>query len=154
MHCYGEGVERKPETMVDALARIVFGGVALTSQALDHAFEGRDLTFTQWWAIAIVGESDTGCRVGDVARRMSASLQATSHLLRRLEDRRLLSLTRDEQDRRATVARLTAEGALLRTAVMAHRRELLADMARGIDTSAPADEVLAELARRFATYHR
>ena len=154
MHCYGEGVERKPETMVDALARIVFGGVALTSQALDHAFEGRDLTFTQWWAIAIVGESDTGRRVGDVAHRMNATLQATSHLLRRLEDRRLLSLTRDEEDRRATVAQLSPEGARLRVAVLAHRHDLLAGMARGLDPSAPADEFLGELARRFAEYQR
>jgi DNA-binding MarR family transcriptional regulator len=140
--------------MVDALARIVFGGVALTSQALDHAAQGRDLTFTQWWAIAIVGEADTGLRVGDVARRMNATLQATSHLLRRLEDRGLLSLARDEQDRRATVARLTPEGVGFRAAVLAHRRELLAGMARGLDPSAPADEFLSELAGRFAAYHR
>ena len=92
---------RTPETLVDALARIVFGGVALTSQALDHIAQRRDLTFTQWWAIAIVGKDDTGLRVGNVARRINASLQATSHLLRRLEDRGLLSLARDEQDRRA-----------------------------------------------------
>lgn len=140
--------------MVDALVRIVFGGVALTSQALDHAAEGRDLTFTQWWAIAIVGEADTGLRVGEVARRMNATLQATSHLLRRLEDRGLLSLARDEEDRRATVARLTPEAVRFRAAVLAHRRELLAGMTRGLDRSAPADEVLSELARRFVAYHR
>ncbi len=140
--------------MVDALARIVFGGVALTSQALDRAAVGRDLTFTQWWAIAIVGEADSGLRVGDVARRMDATLQATSHLLRRLEDRGLLSLARDEQDRRATVAQLTPEGVRFRGAVLAHRRELLAVMARGLDPSAPADEFLGELARRFKTYPR
>jgi DNA-binding MarR family transcriptional regulator len=140
--------------MVDALARIVFGGVALTSQALERAAVGRDLTFTQWWAIAIVGESDPGLRVGDVARRTDATLQATSHLLRRLEDRGLLSLTRDENDRRATVARLSPEGARFRAAVLAHRRELLAVMARGLDPSAPADEFLGELARRFAEYQR
>ena len=147
-------MEEAHEIMVDALARIVFGGVALTSQALDHAAEGRDLTFTQWWAIAIVGESDRGRRVGEVAQRMNATLQATSHLLRRLEDRGLLSLTRDEKDRRATVAQLSPEGARLRAAVMAHRRELLAGMVRSLDPSAPADEVLGELARRFAAYQR
>jgi DNA-binding MarR family transcriptional regulator len=148
------GVERTPEDMVDALARIVFGGVALTTVALDHASKGRDLTFTQWWAIAIVGESDSGLRVGEVARSMNAALQGTSHLLRRLEDRGLLSLTRDEKDRRATVAQLSPDGARLRAAVMAHRRELLAGMARSLDPSAPADEVLGELARRFAAYRR
>ena len=140
--------------MVDALARIVFGGVAVTSQALERAAVGRDLTFTQWWAIAIVGESEKGRRVGDVARRTDATLQATSHLLRRLEDRGLLTLARDEQDRRASVAQLSPEGARLRAAVLAHRRELLAGMARGLDPSAPADEFLGELARRFAEYQR
>lgn len=140
--------------MIDALARIAFGGVALTSAALDQATEGRELTFTQWWAVVIVGESDEGCRVGEVARRMNAAVQATSHLLRRLERRGLISLARDERDRRATVARLTPEGSRFRAAVLAHRRELLAEAARGIDPSAPADEVLGELASRFTTYHR
>jgi len=92
--------------------------------------------------------------VGEVAHRMNATLQATSHLLRRLEDRGLLSLTRDQNDRRATVAQLSPEGAHLRAAVLARRRELLAGMARGLDPSAPADEVLVELARRFAAYPR
>ena len=100
---------KTPDSMIDALAHIVFGGVALTSAALDHATEGRDLTFTQWWAIVIVGESDDPHRVGEIARRMDATVQATSHLLRRLEGRRLISLTRDEDDRRATLARLTPE---------------------------------------------
>lgn len=135
--------------MIDALARIVFGGVALTSAALDHATDGRDLTFTQWWAIVIVGETADGHRVGSVARRMNATVQATSHLLRRLEGRGLISLTRDERDRRATVVRLTSEGAHFRADVLAHRREALAKLARGIDPSAPAGEVLEELARRF-----
>ena len=100
------------------------------------------------------GNPILGLRVGDVARRTDATLQATSHLLRRLEDRGLLSLTRDENDRRATVAQLSPEGARLRAAVLAHRRELLAGMARDLDPSAPADEFLGELARRFAEYQR
>jgi len=145
---------KTPDPMIDALAHIVFGGVALTSAALDHATDGRDLTFTQWWAIVIVGESDDGHRVGAVARRMGASVQATSHLLRRLEGRGFISLTRDERDRRATIAQLTPKGSGLRVAVLAHRRELLAELAQGVDASAPAWQVLQELAGRFGALGR
>jgi DNA-binding MarR family transcriptional regulator len=140
--------------MIDALARVVFGGVSLTSVALSRASDGRDLTFRQWWAIVIVGESADGCRVGEVARRMGASIQATSRLLRRLEGRGLLSLTRGESDRRATVARPTPEGSRFLVAVLSHRRALLAELARGIDPSTPADEVLDELAGRLAAKSR
>jgi DNA-binding MarR family transcriptional regulator len=148
------GVSTTPDATIDALARIVFGGVALTSVALDHATDGRDLTFTQWWAIVIVGESDEGCRVSEVARRTNATVQATSHLLRRLEGRGFISLTRDERDRRATLARLTPSGARFRAAVLAHRRRLLANLANGIEPSAGADEFLQKLARRMQTYQR
>jgi hypothetical protein len=45
-------------------------------------------------------------------------------------------------------------GRRFRTAVLAHRRELLAELARGLDPSVPAHEVFGELAIRFSRFGR
>jgi DNA-binding MarR family transcriptional regulator len=135
--------------VVDWLEGIVFGGVALTSAALAHATDGRELTFTQWRAILSVGEDEDGCRVGEVARLLHASLPTTSRVLRRLERRGLLTLERDEHDRRATRARLTARGATLRSSVLAYRRGQIAAIVDEVELSAAADRALRDLAAQF-----
>lgn len=137
------------DEIVEWLAGIVFGGVAITTTALQAAADGQELTFTQWRAILRVGEVDDGCRVGEVAARLNAALPATSRLLRRLERRGLLTLERDESDRRATRARLTESGALLRSSVLAYRKKEIAAIVDEVQPSAAADRVLRELASRF-----
>lgn len=137
------------DQVVDWLARIVFGGVAMTASALEHAVEGQELTFTQWRAIFFVGESDEGCRVGEVAGLLHAALPATSRLLRRLERRGLLALERDEQDRRATRARLTPAGVNLRSSVLAYRRDEIAMIVDEVEPPASAHRTLRDLAARF-----
>ena len=135
--------------IVDWLAGIVFGGVAITSTALQAVTDGQELTFTQWRAIVRVGEREDGCRVGEVAARLNAALPATSRLLRRLERRGLLTLERDEHDRRATRARLTESGATLRSSVLAYRKAEIAAIVDEVQPTDAADPVLRELAARF-----
>jgi DNA-binding MarR family transcriptional regulator len=137
------------DEIVDWLAGIVFGGVAITTTALQAATDGQELTFTQWRAIVRVGEHDDGCRVGEVAARLNAALPATSRLLRRLERRGLVTLRRDESDRRATRARLTDRGTALRSSVLAYRKAEIAAIVDQVGPSAAADRVLRDLASGF-----
>jgi DNA-binding MarR family transcriptional regulator len=137
------------EPIIGWLEGIIFGGVAITTDALEHATDGQELTFIQWRAILVVGERDEGCRVGEVARFLRASLPATSRLMRRLERRGLLVLERDERDRRATLARLTATGSDLRSAVLAYRRREIAAIVAEAKPPASAERALRHLAARF-----
>jgi DNA-binding MarR family transcriptional regulator len=137
------------DEVVNWLEGIVFGGVALTAAALEYATDGQELTFTQWRAILFVGEGEEGCRVGEVASLLHASLPTTSRLLRRLERRELVRLERDEQDRRATRARLTEDGVRLRSSVLAYRRDAIAAIVTETKLPASAHRVLRDLATRF-----
>jgi len=137
------------DQVIDWLAGIVFGGVAITASALEHATDGQEVTFTQWRAILIVGEREEGCRVGEVAGFVNASLPTASRLLRRLERRGLLVLERDEQDRRATRARLTEAGVRVRSSVLAYRRDEIAAIVDEVKPPAAAEAVLRDLAAGF-----
>lgn len=137
------------DVVVDSLHTIVFGGIAMTASALHRATGGQELTFTQWRAILFIGETAEGSRVSDVADRLMGTLSATSRLLRRLEDRGLLTLTRDEADRRATRARLTGDGGRLREAVLDWRRQQIVDITREITVAPEVERALVALADRF-----
>lgn len=117
----------------DALAadleRIAVGAVGLTTRALTQAHAGFELTFPQWRALLVLGEGEEGARIGEVAARVGVTLPATSRLLRRLERRGLTTLAVDEQDRRATRARLTDRGREVRAAILAHRRAAMREIA-------------------------
>jgi DNA-binding MarR family transcriptional regulator len=119
-------------TAGDALAqlveRIAVGAVSLTARALAEADPGAELTFPQWRAIVVLGERADGARVGEVATRVGVTIPATSRLLRRLERRGLVALRVDEQDRRATRARLTDGGAAVRAAILEHRQGVLREV--------------------------
>jgi DNA-binding MarR family transcriptional regulator len=137
------------EQVIDALVGIVFGGVAITTAALQHASDGDELTFTQWRAILFVGEAKDGCRVGEVANLLDAGLPATSRLLRRLERRELLTIERDVQDRRASRARLTAAGSVLRKAVLDYRRNEIGRLVDKVQPGKAVDESLKLLSAAF-----
>lgn len=140
------------EQVVDWLEGIIFGGVAITTAALQHATEGQELSFTQWRAVLFVGETEEGCRVGEVAGVLHAALPAMSRLLRRLERRGLLTLERDERDRRATRARLTQAGNDLRASVLSYRRSEIAAIVHAVEPPAAADRALRDLAARFDAF--
>jgi DNA-binding MarR family transcriptional regulator len=119
-------------TLADSIEAIVVGAVGLTSHALSQAAPDTELTFPQWRALVIVGANDDGVRVGRVAESIGITAPATGRLLRRLEQRGLLTLTTDHDDRRATVARLTGLGAETRAAIVAYRRRALRSLAKGM----------------------
>jgi DNA-binding MarR family transcriptional regulator len=137
------------DAVVDSLHMIVFGGIAMTASALHRATGGQELTFTQWRAILFVGETAQGSRVSAVAHRLMGTLSATSRLLRRLEDRGLLTLQRDEADRRATRVRLTDEGRRLREAVLDWRRQQIVEITRDLVVAPEVERTLVALADRF-----
>jgi DNA-binding MarR family transcriptional regulator len=136
------------------LERIVIGAVGLTSQALERAAPGVDLTFSQWRALLILGEPPDGIRVGEVAARVGVTLPATSRLLRRLERRGLVTLRPDETDRRATRARVTALGRDVREAILAFRRTALHEIAEHAGASRPGapGRAIRALAGSFERY--
>ncbi len=113
------------DTLTNDLERIVVGAVGLTTLSLASADAGFELTFPQWRAILVLGEADDGARIGEVAARVGGTLPATSRLLRRLEGRGLTTLAVDEKDRRATRARLSERGQVVRAAILEHRRAAL-----------------------------
>ncbi len=124
------------DALTDDLERIVVGAVGLTTRSLASTDAGFELTFPQWRAILVLGEAGDGARIGEVAARVGGTLPATSRLLRRLEGRGLTALAVDEQDRRATRARLTDRGQQVRAAILEHRRAAL----RGIAGALPDRE--------------
>ena len=130
------------DAFADDLERFAVGAVGLTTRALAQADAGFELTFPQWRAILVLGEDPDGARIGEVATRVGVTLPATSRLLRRLERRGMTTRSVDEQDRRATRARLTERGSKVRAAILAYRREALREVAGAL--SAPERLSLSE----------
>jgi DNA-binding MarR family transcriptional regulator len=119
--------------IVDAIERLVFAGVALTTRALSEARADLDLTLAQWRVLVILGEAEDGATVSQVAARIGVTLPATSRQLRRLEQRGLLEIGPDQRDRRATRVRLTSLGRTARDDVVSFRRERIAEIAAELD---------------------
>lgn len=117
------------DPLADHLDRIAIGAVGLTTRALAQVDAGFELTFPQWRALLVLGDDPGGARIGEVAARVGVTLPATSRLLRRLERRGMTTLSVDEQDRRATRARLTERGSKVRAAILAYRRAALQEVA-------------------------
>lgn len=125
------------ERVVDAVERIILGGVAITARALDGEIE--DLTFPQWRVLTIVGEHKANVHVSGVGQRVGVSAPSASRLLRRLEDRGLIELQRDATDRRFMRVRLTEAGQVARSQVIERRRVLIHDALAAIEGSLPLD---------------
>lgn len=133
----------------DHLERIIGAGVAITTRALAEARPSLDVTFPQWRAMLVVGERPDGARVGEVASRVGVTLPATSRLLRRLAARGLMEIAADEQDRRASRARLTEAGSQARDAILAYRRRRIEETLRGTPLAGSTKAELALLADAF-----
>jgi DNA-binding MarR family transcriptional regulator len=148
---YDRGMRTEP--LVSSLERIAVGAVGVTTQALARV-HGVDMTFPQWRALVILGETADGARIGEVAARTGVTLPATGRLLRRLERRGLLALATDPADRRATRATLTNAGQAVLDDILARRRAVLAEVADAVsargsmDFAAGLDAVAEELERR------
>lgn len=125
------------QRVVDAVERIILGGVALTARALVGEVE--DLTFPQWRVLTIVGEHEANANVKGVGQLAGVSSPSASRLLRRLEDRGLIELQRDAQDRRFVRVRLTEAGQSARSQVIERRRVLIRDALGAVDHALPTD---------------
>ena len=129
------------EGLADELERIAVGTVGLTTRSLVEAHPGFELTFPQWRALLVLGEAVDGARIGAIAVRVGTTLPATSRLLRRLERRGLMELGADPDDRRATRARLTDRGRIVRGAILDHRRAVLREVAAAVADPGEAELV-------------
>lgn len=141
------------ERVVEAIERLMVESVGITTVALAQATPGVELTFPQWRALMVIGTSEHGIRVGDIAGRLGSAVPTTSRLLRRLERRGLLSAARDEADRRATLVGLTPAGERLRATIVERRRDLVR-LALGNGASKLSDDLLEGLTQIGAALGR
>ena len=132
--------------VVDAIERLVFAGVALTTRALSEARADLDLTLAQWRVLVVLGETEDGALISQVARQIGVTLPATSRQLRRLERRGLVDLSPDQRDRRATRVRLTRLGRSARNDVISFRRRKIAQIATSLDLDPAMATELARIA--------
>lgn len=132
-----EVLAKTDERVIDAVERIILGGVAITARALDSEIE--DLTFPQWRVLTIVGEHEANVHVKGVGQRVGVSAPSASRLLRRLEDRGLIELQRDAIDRRFMRVRLTEAGQAARSQVIERRRVLIRDALAASERALPRD---------------
>ena len=123
---------------------MVFGAIGMTAVAVAGSEGGSELTLFQWRCLVIAGEEREGKRVGEIAARIGVSLPSASRLCRRLERRGLVVSSRDDQDRRATVIRLSPAGLKVRQDIIAERHRLLEEIFDQLPRP-PTGPLLAEL---------
>ena len=101
-------------------------------QLLWQQFSARDLTYAQFQMLAHVAEWPA-CPMNDVAKAFGVSLPAVTHIVDRLEQKKLLARGDDPADRRVYVLELTPAGRTLVRTLQATRlasmRAVLARMA-------------------------
>ncbi len=115
--------------LLDALERIAFAAVAVTTAALDEGPQ-RDLTFLGWRALVVLGEAGHPVRISDLGIRLGLSRPSVSKLVRRLERHGLVDRSADAADGRVLLVTLSPRGSEVRAAVVARRRDLLATAMR------------------------
>jgi DNA-binding MarR family transcriptional regulator len=106
-----------------ALQAVAFGTVAITTRALQTV--GLELTFVQWRVLVIVGATDEGLTVSEIAVRIGSELSPTSRLVARMARRGFVTLVKEDVDRRVTRVRLSSEGRAVRQSVIERRLALL-----------------------------
>ena len=133
--------------IIDAIEALVVAGVALTTRALSKARADLDLTLAQWRVLVVLGTTSDGATISQVAEQIGVTLPATSRQLRRLEQRGLVRISRDQVDRRATRVRLTRLGRSARDDVIAFRRARIAQTAASLDLDPAMATQLARIAQ-------
>ena len=136
--------------VLDQLDQLAVELVAVTNAAIYDVGAG-DLSFSQWRTLMVVGSSEGSLRVHEIADRVSASMPSASRLVRRMERRGLVSISRDPRDGRGRQIALTEEGEALRRKVLGRRRALilesLSELPQDPDLAAGLQSVVALLAR-------
>ncbi len=149
----GACVDRRPKVLrnpdsrtVDALEALAFGLVAVTSRAIHETATPPELTFQQWRVLVVLGGTESGMRVSELAARITASGPSSSRIVRRLARRGLVESTIDPSDRRAVLLRLTHAGSTLRERIIERRRSLIRDTIARQQLSPTATSQLIRLA--------
>lgn len=98
----------------DLVCFAMYSASHATTQAYREVLAPWDLTYTQYLALVVLGESDR--TVSELGEELGLDSGTVSPLLRRLSERGLVERSRDRTDERVVVASLTAEGRRVRTA--------------------------------------
>jgi DNA-binding MarR family transcriptional regulator len=101
----------------------------ILSRGIVPVLKTADLSSTQYNVLRILRGAPDGLPCGEIANRMITHDPDITRLLDRLERRGLISRSREKQDRRTVMARITAEGLRLLRRLdvpvqQAHRRQL------------------------------
>jgi DNA-binding MarR family transcriptional regulator len=144
---------REDEARADAVERLLAAGIGITARAIGDAPATSTLTLVQWRVLVIASRSQA-LRIGELAEHLGISVPSASRLVRRIENRHLVTAVRADDDRRATIVSLTKAGRGLVSDVVARRRDLirmaLRDSDRGRDAEAIA--LVTEISARLAEY--
>jgi DNA-binding MarR family transcriptional regulator len=140
------------EELGHGIERLLTAGVGITARAIGSVDAASDLTLLQW-RLLVLAATSRGMRVGDVAQQLGISAPSASRLVSRTAARGLVSTTRADGDRRASVVRITRVGANLVAAVMRARRRMVKTALAGIDAGAVTSSgVVSDIADRLARF--
>jgi DNA-binding MarR family transcriptional regulator len=92
----------------------------LSIARVEAAFDGNDITFTQWVVLALVS-FDIATTCTELSRNMDHDKGALTRVIDQLEERGLIERRRDTGDRRVSQLTATADG-----------RKIVADLARRV----------------------
>lgn len=118
-----------PRTSIGYLLRCV---TKLSTSRIEAAFEGSDISFTQWVVLMLVS-TDTADTCTALARNMGHDSGAMTRLIDQLEQRGLVVRTRVEGDRRVSRLRVTDAGQTLLTGLVSSVMDMWNEVLEGFD---------------------
>ena len=145
-------VQPERSEVVDAVERLAFSLVALTTAAMAADGQVLEPTFRQWRLLVVLGEGREGRRLGEIAAWIGGSAPSASRLVRRMEARGLVTITRDPADRRGIRVVLSPAGRAIRASVINARRRLIKDTLRELQVSPGFARELGALARALGAF--
>lgn len=145
-------IQAERSEVVDAVERLAFSLVALTTAAMAADGQALEPTFRQWRLLVVLGEVREGHRLGEIAARIGGSAPSASRLVRRLEARGLVTITPDPADGRGIRVALSPVGRTIRSSVIDARRELISHSLRDLQVSPRFSRELDELARALDAF--
>jgi DNA-binding MarR family transcriptional regulator len=149
-----DGIGADDAALAQSIERLLTAGIGITALAIDQVDHAADLTLPQWRVLVITSGATDGLRVGELAAHLGVSVPSASRIVRRVESKGLVTATRPDHDRRATIVRATRVGRELVDAVVGRRREVIGLALRNRIRDEDEDPVamLDSLAGRLAPY--
>ena len=143
---------RRRRALSQQVERLLTVGIGMTARAIDETSSAADLSLIQWRVLVIASQGEL--RIGELAASLGTSIPSTSRLVRRVEARRLLTATRANDDRRATIVALSPAGREVVDAVIRRRRELIERALDNPPGDLPGDpsDLVAHIADRLGEF--